>query len=81
MFGQRASAFARYTWKNANQIQPQDLTLPNSTSFAQYRILASSFNYNLSPHLVNEFRFGFTLERDGNANPFDGPAFSTDRPG
>ncbi len=75
-FGQRASAFARYTWKNANQIQPQDLTLPNSTSFAQYRILASSFNFNLSPRLVNEFRFGFTLERDGNSNPFDGAAFT-----
>ncbi len=76
MFGQRAAAFARYTWKNADQIQPQDLTLPNSTSFAQYRILASSFNYNFSPHLVNEFRFGFTLEQDGNSNPFNGPAFT-----
>ena len=76
-FGERASAFARYTWKNANQVVPQDLTLPNSTSFAQYRILASSFNYNFSTHLVNEFRFGFTLERDGSANPFDGPGFTT----
>ena len=76
VFGERAAAFARYTWKNANQLQPQDLTLPNSNSFAQYRILASSFNYNFSPRLVNEFRFGFTLERDGNANPFDGAAFT-----
>ena len=76
VFGQRASAFARYTWKNANQLQPQDLALPSSTSFAQYRILASSFNYNFSPHLVNEFRFGFTLERDGSSNPFDGGAFT-----
>jgi hypothetical protein len=76
VFGERAAAFARYTWKNANQLQPQDLTLPNSNSFAQYRILASSFNYNFSPRVVNEFRFGFTLERDGNANPFDGAAFT-----
>ncbi len=75
-FGERASAFARYTWKNANQLQLQDLALPNSTSYAQYRIFASNFNYNFSSHLVNEFRFGFTLERDGNANPFNGPAFA-----
>ncbi len=75
-FKQRASAFARYTWKNSDQLQLQDLALPNSTSYAQYRILASSFNYNFSPNLVNEFRFGFTLERDGNSNPFNGPAFT-----
>ena len=76
-FGQRASTFARYTWKNVDQIQPADLTLPYSTAYGQYRILASSFNYNLSPRLVDEFRFGFTLERDGNANPFNGPGFTT----
>jgi Carboxypeptidase regulatory-like domain len=75
-FGQRASTFVRYTWKNNNQLQLQDLLLPNSTSFGQYRILASSFNYNFSTHLVNEFRFGFTLERDGNSNPFDGSGFA-----
>ena len=75
-FGQRASAFVRYSFKNINQLQPADLTLPNSTAFAKYRILASSFNYNVNPHLVNEFRFGFTLEQDGNSNPFDGPAFT-----
>ena len=76
-FGQRATVFARYTSKNADQLQPADLTLPNSTAFAQYRIFASSFNYALTPSLANEFRFGFTLERDGNSNPFNGNAFNT----
>ena len=75
-FGQRAAVFARYTFKNANQLQPADLALPNSTAFAQYRIFASSFTYAFTPRLANEFRFGFTLERDGNANPFDGNAFN-----
>ena len=76
-FGARASAFGRYTWKNITQVQPADLALPNSTAFAQYRILASGFTYAFTPKIANEFRFGFTLERDGNANPFDGTAFNT----
>ena len=75
-FGERASVFARYTWKNIKQLQPADLTLPYSTAFGQYRIFASSFNYNITPRLVDEARFGFTLERDGNSNPFDGAAFT-----
>ena len=75
-FGQRATVFARYTFKNVNQVQPADLTLPNSTAFGQYRIFASTFTYAFTPALANEFRFGFTLERDGNSNPFDGNAFN-----
>jgi hypothetical protein len=76
-FGQRASLFTRYTFKNIAQVQPADLALPNSTAYGQYRIFASSFNYAITPRLANEFRFGFTLERDGNSNPFDGPSFTT----
>ena len=76
-FGQRATVFARYTSKNIDQLQPADLTLPYSTAFGKYRIFASTFTYALTPHLANEFRFGFTLERDGNSNPFDGTAFNT----
>lgn len=75
-FGQRAAVFARYTFKNNDQLQPADLTLPNSTAFGQYRIFASSFTYAFTPALANEFRFGFTLERDGNSNPFNGTAFN-----
>ena len=74
-FGQRAFLFARYTFKNINQIQPADLTLPNSTAYARYRIFATAFNYNFSAKVINEFRFGFTLESDGNSNPFNGQSF------
>ncbi len=75
-FGQRASLFARYTFKNNNQIVPRDLLLPNSLTYGRYRIFASSFNYTLTPRLANEFRFGFTLEQDGESNPFNGSAFT-----
>ncbi len=72
----KASAFVRYSWKDNNQTQYADLTLPNSNEFAQYRVLSSSLNYTVTPHLVNEFQFGFTLEQDGSSNPFDGPGFT-----
>lgn len=71
-FGQRATAFARYTNKNINQINPGQLALPNGTSFAHYRIFASALSYALTPHLANELRFGFTLEEDGSSSGFDG---------
>ena len=71
-FGQRATIFARYTDKKIDQIQPGQLALPNGTASAQYRIFATAFNYVFTPNLANEFRFGFTLEEDGNQNGFDG---------
>jgi len=75
--GAKASLFARYTFKNVSQVQTVDLALPNNKNSARYRIFASSFNYILSPKLVNELRFGFTLEQDGAVNPFDGAGFTT----
>lgn len=75
--GSKATFFGRYTFKNNNQLQPTDLTLPNTSAYARYRIFAGSFNYAFTPRLANEFRFGFTLEQDGTSNPFDGPAFTT----
>ncbi|GAC1432610.1 MAG: hypothetical protein NVS1B11_08950 [Terriglobales bacterium] len=74
-FGSRATLFTRYTFKNVNQLQPADLALPYSTAYAKYQILASTLTYAITSHLANEFRFGFTLERDGNSNPFNGKAF------
>ena len=75
--GSKIIASARYTFKDTNQLQPADLTLPNSTAYAHYRIFASSVNYAATSRLANEFLFGFTLESDGNSNPFDGPAFTS----
>ena len=74
--GARGAAFARYTNKSINQVVPGDLALPSGSAFATYRILASSFSYSFTPHVTNEFRFGFTLEQDGSANPFNGAGFT-----
>ncbi len=74
--GSKGEVFARYTFKNNNQTQPADLAPPYTNAYARYRIFASSFNYAFTPHVANEFRFGFTLEEDGTANPFAGAAFT-----
>ena len=73
-FGSKAFVFGRYTWKDINQTQPNVLLLPNSNDYAQYRIFASSFTYAFTSNISNEFRFGFTLEQDGVATPFNGAA-------
>lgn len=75
-FGQRATLFARYTHKNINQTLPGQLALQDGTAFAHYNIFATAVNTTLTPNLANEFRFGFTLEEDGNANPLDGAALT-----
>ena len=74
--GSKGNASVRYSWKNNNQTQPADLTLPNSSGYARYRILSSNFNYAFTARLANELKFGFTLEQDGNSNPFDGLGFT-----
>ena len=73
-FGPKAFVYGRFTWKNISQTQPNVLNLPASDGTAQYRIFAASFNYTFTPHISNEFRFGFTLEQDGAQNGFDGAA-------
>ena len=76
-FGARGTAFARYTNKSIDQVNPGQLALPNGSSFARYSIFAAAFSTMPSHHrLNNEFRFGFTLEEDGNSNQFDGAALT-----
>ncbi len=73
---QKALIFARYSWKNFNIEQPEPLLVPNGTQSIQDRIFVIAGNYNVSPSLLNEFRFGFTYETVVNSNPFAGQAFA-----
>ncbi len=75
--GQKALVFARYSWKNYNIENPQPLLVPSSVAATQDRIFVVAGNYNFSPTLINEFRFGFTYETTGNTNTFNGQAFAT----
>jgi hypothetical protein len=76
-FTQKLQGFARYTFKNVTSLNPQDLNIPSVTGFDNYRILASSLVYMLSPSLVDEFRFGFTVEKNGMRNQIDGRPYTT----
>jgi hypothetical protein len=75
--GQKGLVFARYTWKNINQVQPEPLGVPAGSFIEQDRVLVAAANYSFTPRLVNEFRFGFTLDTTGNANGLNGQAFTT----
>jgi hypothetical protein len=72
----KLQGFARYTFKNVTSLNPQDLNVPSVTAFDNYRILASSLVYAFSPNLLNEFRFGFTVEKNGLRNQIDGRPYT-----
>lgn len=73
--GSKGLVFGRFTWKNSAQATPATLLLPVGQNQVQNRVLVTAFNYNFTPSLVNEFRFGFLLNTSGNTNPFDGSGF------
>lgn len=75
--GKRALIFGRFTWKNFNQSSANNLAVPSNTAVNQNRVFVAAFNYNFSPRLLNEFRFGGTLNTAGTTNPFNGTAFTT----
>jgi len=73
---QKALLFARYTWKNVDQIHPEPLAVESGEEIDQDRILVAAANYTFTPNLLNEFRFGFTLDTSGYTNAFNGQAFA-----
>jgi len=75
-FGQKALVFGRFTWKNLNAAKPEPLAAPAGSNIGQDRVLALAANYNFTPRLLNEFRFGFTWDTTGTTNAFNGPGFA-----
>jgi hypothetical protein len=72
----KQSVFARWTWKEISQDSPNNLALPSNTAFDNYKILVASHNYTVTPSLLNEARFGLTLNDSGTNFPFDGRDFT-----
>ena len=71
----KQSMFARWTWKNISQLNPYDLLVPSGDGIDDYRMLAVAYNYALTPGILNEARFGFTLNNNGSTNSFNGQSF------
>lgn len=76
-FGSKLAVFARYTFKNINQLSPQQLLIPSNADYEHVRMLVASATYTLTPSMLNEFRFGITNNISGQSNPFNGKAFSS----
>ncbi len=63
--------YARFSWKNlltdtANPLLPDDINVEHDRSFLV------SYNYTISPKMVNEFRFGFTHSLIDTTFPIQG---------
>ena len=71
----KQSVFARFSWKNATSLSPQDLLAPTTDNIDQNRSLVVSHNYAITPRILNEFRLGFTANRNGGNFSFDGIGF------
>ena len=72
----KQSIFARWTWKDINALNPQQLLVPTESQTDNYKLLVVSHSYAIKPTLLNEARFGFTLNDGTQTLPFDGPKFT-----
>lgn len=73
--GSKHSIYGRFTSKSINQKDPKNLLVPSSDLTERLRMLVVSHNYTITPRLLNEFRFGFTLLDRGSDNSIDGRSF------
>ena len=72
--------YVRYSFKNAfyteynnaGVIAPANNFLPNDGANEQNRSLVVSYNYSITPTLLNEFRFGFTNYNENDTFPIQG---------
>lgn len=68
----KQSLFGRLSWKNVSTTSPTWANLAADTSYTHARNSVVSHNYTISPHLLNEFRFGFTINDSATTYHFDG---------
>jgi Carboxypeptidase regulatory-like domain len=73
---QKLLVWGRFTWKNFPTNTPQALLVPSAQNTNQSRVLKLSANYTITPHIINEFGFGYTLYTTGTSNSFDGKTFT-----
>ena len=70
------SVFARWTWKDIGALNPQNLLVPSETIPDNYKLLVVAHNWTIKPNLLNEARFGFSLNNASQTLPYDGAAFT-----
>ena len=73
---QKFLLWGRFTWKNFPISTPEPLMVPSAQNVSQSRVLKVSANWTITPKLINETGFGFTLYTSGQTNSFNGPSFT-----
>jgi hypothetical protein len=79
-FNEKQQVYARYSFKNAfysesnnaGAVAPANDFLPNVGASDQNRSFVVSYNYAITPSLVNEFRFGFANYNENDSFPIEG---------
>lgn len=73
---QKFLIWGRYTYKDYPSASPEPLGVPSAQNTNKNNVLKISANYTITPHIINEFSFGFTRSSSGQSNSFDGKAFT-----
>jgi hypothetical protein len=73
---QKFLLWGRYTYKNFPTTTPEPLAVAAAQNTNTNNSLTTSFNWTIKPTLINEFRFGFLLNKTGKSDSFDGKAFT-----
>ena len=73
---QKFLLWGRFTHKSFPVTQPEVLGVEESQNTNVNNSLTTSFNWTIKPTLINEFRFGFLLNKTGTSNAFNGTAFT-----
>lgn len=73
---QKFLAWGRFTWKNFPTNSTEPLLVPAAQNTNKSRVLKLSGNYTITPHMINEAGFGYTLYTSGQTNSFDGTGFT-----
>jgi Carboxypeptidase regulatory-like domain/TonB dependent receptor len=63
-FGAKHSVYGRFSWKNDSAINPLGLLQGNESIGTDPRSIGINYTYIVKPNLLNEFRFGYSHERD-----------------
>ena len=71
----KQSLFGRFSLKNATSVSPDNVLQPSQNDTQQNRSLVLSYNYTITPTVLNEFRSGYTSDSPGSNFSYDGKAF------
>jgi hypothetical protein len=74
---QKFLIWAKYGYKNFPTNSAEELNVPSSLALSDTNLAKVDVNWTITPSLVNEAGFGFTLYTTGSSDSFNGNAWTT----